>query len=75
MATYYTIHDMSHPNSQSKRLVAICFAKEQAGECFRRILKNGYGMTYVILERVETNEVGLIIGRSVLDESPVEGQY
>ena len=74
MATYYTIHDMAHPSSQVKRLVAICFAEEQANECFRRILKHGQGMTYIVLERVETTEIGLIVGRTILDESSV-GKY
>lgn len=69
MATYYTIHDFAHPNNkQTARLVAICYNEDQAFDCYNRILNSGMGMTYIVLERIDTNNLGLIVGRLVLAE-------
>ncbi len=68
MSTYFAIHDMNKPGSHDRRLVAICYHEEQAHACFQRIMKSNLGMSYVILERVDTNTIGLIIGRTIIAE-------
>ena len=68
MATYYTIHHMSNPRSIEKILVAICYNEQQAHACFERIVRSDVGMPYVVMERVETNTLGLIVGRTIIAE-------
>ena len=68
MSTYFVIHDMYNPKSLDKRLVAICHHEEQARVCYERIMRSNVGMPYVILERVETNSIGLVVGRTVVAE-------
>lgn len=64
--TYYTIHNKPAPTSPESQLVAICSTLRQAEECYNKILDEGMGMTYIILERVTTDHIGFIIGREVL---------
>lgn len=59
---------MPQPLNQIKRLVAICYDERQAYECYNRIMENGMGMTYIVLERVDTNDVGLVVGRILIAE-------
>ena len=68
MTSYFTIHDMPQQFNQIKRLVAICYDEQQAYECYNRIMKYGMEMTYIVLERVDTNDVGLIVGRVIIAE-------
>jgi len=68
MATYFTIHDKMNPGSANGRLVAICHSERQAFDCYKRILNTGMGMNYIVLERVDTNNIGLVVGRIVLAE-------
>lgn len=68
MSTYFTIYDMINPNSIEKRLVAVCYHEEQAYTCFKRIMRSNVGMSYVVLERVDTNTIGLIVGRNTIAE-------
>lgn len=64
MLTYYTIHDMKHSSGTMKRLVAICHSEQQAYECYKTILHRGRGLTYVVLERVETDDIGLVVSQT-----------
>jgi hypothetical protein len=67
-STYFTIYDMPNPKSIDKRLVAVCYHEEQARVCYERIMRSNVGMSYVVLERVDTNTIGLIVGRMVIAE-------
>ena len=72
MSTYYTIHDMPHPDSSIMRLVAICYREDQSNICYNRIVEHGMGMRYIVLERVDTNNIGLIVARVILKETWVK---
>lgn len=59
---------MPQPLNQNRRLVAICYDERQAYECYNRIMETGMGMTYIVLERIDTNNIGLVVGRLLIAE-------
>ena len=71
MDTYFVIYDMPTRNSSINRIIAICSYEDQATEAYNRLLHSGMGATYVVLERVDTNDVGFVVSRVIIAEGRV----
>lgn len=71
MSSYFAIYNQKIPNTTDKHIIAICITESQAFECYTYLLNNGMRMKfeYISLERIDTNILGIIVGRIILAEN------
>lgn len=73
---YFTIHNFTSPmNSDDGVLVYLSINEDHAKSTFAKLIDKGrrMGLTYLKLERVETDEDGLVIHKDVIRAGWVRG--